>query len=175
MRRPLIALACLTLAGCWYGNSLYAPSDSVVAVRPGVYRATTEGETQRIYRVSMLPNGLTQFDGGEKKETYGFAQLGPGSGTYVLWVPVKDEDKSASDQPGEFQVYLLMVRVRDGEYRVYAPECKDDAAEIARKAGASIEPGTSPACRFDTRAQVEKALRLLPRDESSAWTLSRIP
>jgi len=175
MRTALLALACLLLAGCWYGNSLYAPSDAKPVIAPGVYRATTEGETERIYRVSILANGMTQFDGNGKKETYGFAPLGPASGTYVLWLPVKDEDKSSNDQAGEFQIYLLMVRVRDGEYRVYAPECKDAAAEIARKAGAVIETGSSAACRFDTRAQLEKALRMLPRDDSSAWTLSRIP
>src|SRR5207253_6944727 len=100
-------LACLTLAGCWYGNSLYAPSDAKPVVAPGVYRAPTEGETQRVYRVSILPNGMTQFDGGDKKETYGFAPLGTASGAYVLWLPVKDEDKSTSDQTGEFQIYLL--------------------------------------------------------------------
>src|SRR6476619_6695703 len=80
-------------------------------------------------RVSNLANGMTQFDGNGKKETYGFAPLGPASGIYVLWLPVKDEDKSSNDQAGEFQIYLLMVRVRDGEYRVYAPECKEAAAE----------------------------------------------
>jgi hypothetical protein len=175
MRRALIAFASIFLAGCWYGNSLYTPSDAKPVVRPGIYRATAEGETDRVYRVSMLSNGMTQFDGGEKKEIYGFAPLSSGSGTYVLWIPMKDEDKAASNEPGEFQLYLLMVRLRDGEYRVYAPECKEAAAEIARKAGAAIEAGTSPACRFDTRAQLEKAPALLPRDESSAWRLVRIP
>jgi hypothetical protein len=175
MRRLLIALACLALGACWYGDRLYSPSDARPAIPAGVYRATAEGESDKVYRISVLPNGMTQFDGGEKTDPMGFAPLDAGRGTYIAWVPLKDEDSSSPDDRDELQIYLLMVRIKDGEYRIYPPECKDAEAEIARKSGATIESGTSPACRFTTRADVEKAMLLLPHDGSSASTLVRIP
>jgi hypothetical protein len=175
MRRLLTALACLALASCWYGDRLYTPSDARPAIRPGVYRSVVEGETDKTYRISTLANGMTQFDTGEKKDLMGIAPLDPAAGSFVAWLPLKDEDKPSATDRGELQIYMLMVRVSDVEYRMYPPECKDAAAEIARKSGAIIETGSSPACRFNSRADVEKALRLLPRDESSASTLTRIP
>jgi hypothetical protein len=172
MRLLLIALLPLTLAGCWTGWNLYSTSDARPAIPSGVYRATTRDAPDRVYRVSMLPDGLTQFDGGEKKEVYGFAPLDPG--TFVAWLEVEDE-APASGQNDENQIYALMVRQPDGSFRVYAPECRNDEAEIARKAGATVNPGASPTCRFPSRAALEKALRLFPRDESSALRLARIP
>src|SRR4249919_607887 len=173
MRLLLITLVSFLLSACGDGVSLYAPSDARPAIQPGVYLATAKDEPTRSYRVSMLPNGLTQFDSGEKKETYGFTPLDPARGTYVLWIPVKDEDPKAAD-PSEYQIYLLMARQRGGEYRIYPPECKDEAAEVARKSGATIESGPPPSCHFANRAALETALRQLPRDESSAATLKRV-
>jgi hypothetical protein len=175
MRRLLLILACFWLTGCWYGISLYGPSDARPAVPSGVYLATAKGETPKSYRVTPLPNGLTEFDGGEKKETYGFAPLDPARGAYVMWVPVKNEDPKTSDEPGEYQVYLLLVRVRDGEFRIYPPECKDVGADMARKNGAAIGSETYPGCQFKSRASLEAALRQLPRDEAEAATLKRVP
>ena len=175
MRRLALALACLVLTSCWYGDRLYAPSDARPAITPGVYRSVVEGEPDKTYRISTTANGMTQFDSGEKKDLMGFAPLDPAGGTFVAWLPLKDEDKPSATDRGELQIYMLMVRVSDREYRLYPPECKDAAAESARKSGATIETGSSPACRFDSRGDVETALRLLPRDESSASILTRIP
>jgi hypothetical protein len=173
MRTLLLAFASVALASCWYGNTLYTPSDARPAITPGVYRLTAGDEPAKVYRVSMLPNGMTQLDGGETKQPYGFAPLDSTGGTYVVWIPIRDED-SATDR-GEFQIYLLMMRLQSGKHRIYAPNCKDAEAEIAAKNGAVIEAGTPPACRFASRAALEKAMRLLPRDESSAATLIRMP
>ena len=173
MRRLLLILACLGLTGCWYGDRLYTPSDAKPVMRPGVYRATIEDEPTKVYRVSIEADGMTRLDGGESPDLMGFSPLDPQNGTYVAWLPLKDKDKS--DERGELQIYLLVVRVGTDEYRFYPPECKDAAAELAKKNGATIEDGTSPACRFSKRADIEKALRLLPRDDSSASTLRRIP
>ena len=175
MRSFLLALACLTLTGCWYGIGLFSASDSRPVIPAGDYLATAKDEPTRTMRVSILPDGLTQFDGGEKKETYGFSPLDPASGSYVMWLSVKNEDPKASDEPGEYQIYLLMVRVRAGEYRIYPPDCKDADSEVARANGATIDPGPSSSCHFTTRASLEAALRQLPHDESSAGTLKRIP
>ena len=175
MRSFVLALACFTLTGCWYGIGLFSASDARPVVPAGVYLATAKDEPTRTLRVSILPDGLTQFDGGEKKEAYGFAPLDAARGSYVMWLPVKNEDPKASDEPGEYQIYLLMVRVRDGEYRIYPPDCKDEDGEVARTNGAIMEPGPSASCHFTTRASLEAALRQLPRDESSAGTLQRLP
>lgn len=172
MRRLLI-IACLGLSSCWYGDRLYTPSDARAVIPAGVYRATIEDETPKVYRVSVEPDGMTKLDGGESPDLLGFSPLDASRGTYVAWLPLKDKDKS--DERGELQIYMLMVRIAPDEYRFYPPECKDAAADIARNNGATIEEGTSPACRFTRRTDVERALRLLPRDESSGSTLKRVP
>lgn len=173
MRRLFLVFACLGLTGCWYGDRLYTPSDAKAAIRPGVYRATIENERDKVYRVSIETNGMTKLDGGETPDLMGFSPLDAAGRTFVAWLPLKDKD--TSDERGELQIYMLMVRVSADEYRFYPPECKGAAAGLAQKNGATVESGTSPACRFSSRADVERALRLLPRDESSASTLKRIP
>ena len=175
MRRLLTAFACFALASCWYGIGLFTPSDSRTVVPSGVYLATAKGETPRSYRISLLPNGMTEFDSGEKKETYGFSPLDSERGAYVMWMPVKNDDPKASDEPGEYQIYLLLVRVSDREFRIYPPECKEAGADVARANGATIDSGSYAGCQFKTRASLEAALRQLPRDEASAATLKRIP
>jgi len=173
VRRLFLVFAGLGLTGCWYGDRLYTPSDAKAAIRPGVYRATIENERDKVYRVSIETNGMTKLDGGETPDLMGFSPLDTAGSKFVAWLPLKDKD--TSDERGELQIYMLMVRVSVDEYRFYPPECKDAAAEIARKNGATVEEGTSPACRFTSRADVEKSLRQLPLDEHSASTLKRIP
>ena len=168
MRGLLIAVVSLALTSCWLGRSLYAPSDARLAIRPGVYQVTEPDKDKRVYRVSVLPNGLTQFDTGEKAEVYGFAPLD--RNTFVFWVQIDDAGPKDPNQ-----LYGLAVRQSDGVFMLYLPECKDAQAEIARRNGAVIEEGTSPACQFLTRASLEKAIRSIPLDESSALRLSRIP
>ncbi|MBW0006553.1 MAG: hypothetical protein JO335_02450 [Sphingomonas sp.] len=172
MRRLLILLACLALTACWYGDRLYTPSDARPAIRPGVYRATAEDEAPKAYRISIEPDGMTKLDGGETTDLMGFSPLDSVRGTYVAWLPLKDKEP---DERGELQIYLLMMRAGPDEYRIYPPECKDSGADLARKNGATVEEGTSPACYFTSRSDVEKALRSLPLDEHSASTLKRIP
>jgi hypothetical protein len=168
VRVLLIAFASLALTSCWIGRSLYSPSDARPAIRPGVYQATEPEKDKRVYRVSLLPNGLTQFDTGEKAEVYGFAPLD--RNTFVFWVEIDDAGPKDPNQ-----LYGLAVRQADGVFMLYLPECKDEEAEIARKSGATVETGTSPACHFPTRASLEKAIRLIPRDPASALRLERIP
>lgn len=167
-RALLVVLASLALASCWIGRSLYSPADARPAIPPGVYRTIAPDEPKRAYRVTILPNGLTQFDTGEKQEVYGFAPLDRDS--FVAWAEVEDT------RPGEDnQFYGMAVRQPGGAFMIYAPECKDEQAEIARKSGATMEAGLSSTCRFPTRASLEKAMRLMPRDPSSAMRLERIP
>jgi hypothetical protein len=169
LRVLLLAFMFLALTGCWVGRDLYSPIDARPAIPAGVYRATGGDTPARVYRVSMLPDGMTQFDSGEKTEVYGFAPLGPG--TFVGWVQI--EDAAPGDDPN--QLYGLVMRQADGLFMIYAPECKNEQAEIARKNGATIESGSSPACRFTTRAALEKAMRQMPHVTADALRLERIP
>lgn len=169
LRVLLLAFMFLALTGCWVGRDLYSPIDARPAIPAGVYRATGGDTPARVYRVSMLPDGMTQFDSGEKTEVYGFAPLGPG--TFVGWVQI--EDAAPGDDPN--QLYGLVMRQADGLFMIYAPECKNEQAEIARKNGATIESGSSPACRFATRAALEAAMRQMSHVTADALRLERIP
>jgi hypothetical protein len=172
MRLLLIGLLPLALSGCWTGLNLYSASDARPAIPSGVYQAATSDAPDRVYRVSPLPSGLTMFDGGEKKEVYGFAPLD--AGTFVGWMQL-DEDAPSTDPNDENQIYALMVKRADGDFMIYAPECKDEDGEVAKQAGATIQTGPSPTCRFPTADALRQALRQLRRDDSSALRLSRIP
>lgn len=165
----LVGFTFLALTGCWVGLDLYSPTDARPAIPAGVYRATGGDTPARVYRVTMLPNGMTQFDSGEKKEVYGFTPLGPS--IFVGWVQIAD----SGPQDEANQLYGLVVRQADGLFMIYAPECKGEQADIARKNGATIESGSSPACRFTTRGGLEKAIREMPRVPADALRLERIP
>jgi hypothetical protein len=139
MRWPLLILALVLVAGCWTGAGLYRHADSRAVIPPGIYRSTVPDEPERVYRISTLPDGMTQFDGGEKKEIYGFAPLD--RGTFVAWLDVRDIGDAPNGESGDNQIYALMVRRPDGGFNIYPPECKDEEADIARKAGGTIESG----------------------------------
>jgi hypothetical protein len=172
MRLLLVALLPLALIGCWEGRNLYTPSDARVAIPPGVYKASKEDEEPKVFRISTLPNGMTQFDGGDEKDVYGFAPLDADKGTFVGWMQPEGEPPEASERNEPNQAYGLMVRKPDGAFLVYLPECKDEEAAIARGAGASIDHDD---CSFPTRTDLQKALRELPQDEKYAMKLVRIP
>jgi hypothetical protein len=171
MRWLLSILAFSLLAGCWTGGNLYTNADARQALPAGVYRMTGTDEPAKVFRVTVLPNGLTQFAGPEKAETYGFSPLDIQRGTFVAWMQTDDEQPSGEVN----QAYALMQRQADGSFKVYAPSCKDEEAEIARKAGASAEEGMFASCRFPTRASLETAMRQFqPKDDKDALKLVRI-
>jgi hypothetical protein len=174
MRLLLIAPLAFALAGCWAGLNLYSASDARPAIPPGLYKATSDGEAERVYRVSILPNGLTQFDTGEKKEIYGFVPLDAAGGSFVGWMNLDEDPAAAGETKEANQVYALVVSQPRGGFIAYAPECRDEAGEIARRSGATVEKGESNVCFFRTRASLEAALRLLPRDEGSALKLDPV-
>lgn len=168
VRVLLTILASLALSSCWIGRSLYTSSDARPAIPAGIYRAIAPDEPPRVYRVSILPTGLTQFDSGDKPEVYGFAQLDRNS--FIGWAEMED---ARPDEDNQF--YGLVVREPGGAFMIYPPECKGAEAEIARKSGATVEDGTSPVCRFPTRASLQNAMRRMPRDPTQAMRLERIP
>ena len=169
MRWLLIVLTFL-LTGCWTGGNLYADADARPALPPGVYQMTGPDEPTKVFRVTILTSGLTQFSGPEKAEAYGFAPLDRARGTFVAWL--QPERKAGSK---EDQAYGLLQRKADGSFLVYVPSCKDEEAVIARKAGATVETGMFASCRFPTRAILEKAMRRVRiRDDSSTIKLAYI-
>ena len=164
-RLLLVAFLAVALGGCWMGANLYATSDARPALPSGVYRAVEPGGSTKVYQVSHLSNGLTQLDDGQDKIPYGFAPLDADGRSFVAWLEIDDDQAThVTSQPNQF--FGLLVRQGDGTFVAYAPTCKDVAAKLARASGATVEAGTTPACRFPTRAALEKALRLLPRDNS---------
>ena len=171
MRVLLIAALAIGLPGCWTGLNLYHPSDARPAIPAGVYIAGEPKGPQRAYRVSILPHGMTKFDGQEDKDqVYGFAPLGT-SGMLVAWWDIEGRPDGRLTENDANQMYALMVRGRDSSFRIYAPACTDEGAKIARKYGAAVEGGASPTCRFADRASLEAALRRLPRKDADALDL----
>ena len=146
------------LCGCWAGSRLYSARDAVSAIPPGVYLADEEDSPQSAYNISMLPNGLTRFDRGEKSETYGFAPLDAGQGTFVGWA---DMDDAPSTSPPGLQIYALLVKRSDRGFEVYLPDCGKEHAQ-AESDGAKFDDGV---CTFPTRVALERALRHMPRTE----------
>jgi hypothetical protein len=172
MRLLLVALLPFALTGCWEGANLYATSDARSAIPAGVYTATKADEQPKVFRISTLPDGMTQFDGGDEKDVYGFAVLDRDKGTFVGWMQPEGEPPEAKAKNEPNQAYGLMVRKPDGSFFIYLPDCKEAAAEIARNAGAAI---ANDECNFPTRGALENALRLLPQDENYAMRLVRVP
>lgn len=102
-----VAVLTFALGGCWMGAGLYSASDARPAIPSGTYRGTEPGGVIKTYKVTALPNGLTEVDDGEDKIPYGFAPLAPG--TFVAWLEIGD-DQSASDKSVPNQFYGLLVR-----------------------------------------------------------------
>jgi hypothetical protein len=174
MRLLLVALLPLMLAGCWSGVGLYSASDARQVIPPGVYKAVSPDADAKVFRVSMLPDGMTQFGGGEDKDAYGFAPLDPAKGMFVAWEVARDSSPKDDATKGN-QIYALVVRKPNGRFLVYLPACTDEEAEIARKNGAAVDSGIAATCTFSTRAGLEKALLALPQDEKTAMQLERVP
>jgi hypothetical protein len=169
MRLVAIILSAFLLIGCWSGEALYSDADAVPALEPGVYEMTA-GEEHQSVTVSILPTGVTQFEDKGGKASYGFFPLGQGSRrTFVAWY--KGEDESGSRE----QFYSLVERQPDGVIIFYQPTCDGDEAAIARAAGAQIQNGMVPTCRFPSRVSLESAMRQLrPRDFGASMKLVRV-
>jgi hypothetical protein len=152
--RLLLLFATLLLTGCWVGDGLYSSSDARQPIRPGIYRTTAgEGRTQ-IEKVTLLPNGLTEIGDGDGQGFYGFAPLDKENRRFVAWFR---KDEETPEDRG--QLYMLLERRSADEFVLYLPECKGELAEIARKAGATVEQGSADTCQFPTRASLESAMR----------------
>ena len=122
-RLLLVVLPAVALGGCWIGTNLYATSDARPALPSGVYRAVEPGGSAKVYRVSLLPNGLTQLDDGKDKIPYGFAPLDAGGRSFVAWLEV-DEDQASQGATAPNQFFGLLVRRAGGTFVAYAPPAR---------------------------------------------------
>ena len=172
MRPLLVAALSLALAGCWTGLNLYRPSDARPVIPPGVYLAGEPDGHQRAYRVSILPDGMTEFQAQEEKtQVYGFAPLATPN-IFVAWWEIEPRPDGRPTENDANQMYGLVVRRADGSFQIFAPPCSGIGADIAGKQGAKIEVGSSPTCRFADRASLEAALMQVSRKEADALTLT---
>jgi hypothetical protein len=152
--RLIIFLSALLLAGCWAGEGLYSNQDAKQPIPAGTYRATDPDGKTKLENVSRLANGMTRIGDDEGKGLYGFAPLDKQNRRFVAWY--REDNQSPNEKA---QVYLLLERRSNDEFVLYFPDCKGENAEIARKAGATIEKGGVDTCHFLTRASVETAMR----------------
>jgi hypothetical protein len=145
--RYLVLAAALLLTGCWVGDGLYSNGDARQPIPAGIYRTTSGEDRIKIEKVTLLQNGLTQIDDGDGKGFYGFAPLDKDNRRFVAWF--RKDEQTPEDRA---QFYMLLDRRSADEFILYLPECKGELAELARKAGATIEEGTSAVCHFLTRS-----------------------
>jgi hypothetical protein len=154
MRLLILLAMTLLLASCWVGDGLYSSRDARQPIAAGIYRTIAGDETTRIEKVTLLPNGLTEIGDGDGKGFYGFVPLDKDNRRFVAWF--RKDEETPQDHG---QLYMLLERRSADEFALYLPECKGELAEIARKAGAKIEEGSTDACQFPTRASLETAMR----------------
>ena len=152
--RLFLLLAALLLAGCWEGEGLYSSRDSRQPIAAGTYRATNGDGESRLENVTLLANGMTRIGDVEGKGLYGFAPLDREGRRFIAWY--HEDNDSADDRA---QLYLLLERRSKDEFVMFMPKCDGADAEIAQKAGASVEKGGIDTCHFRTRASVEAAMR----------------
>jgi hypothetical protein len=152
--RFLVLAAALLLTSCWVGDGLYSNGDARQPIPAGIYRTTSGEDRIKIEKVTLLPNGLTQIGDGDGKGFYGFAPLDKDNRRFVAWF--RKDEETPEDRA---QFYMLLDRRSADEFILYLPECKGELAELARKAGATIEEGTPDVCHFLTRAGLENAMR----------------
>ena len=152
---PLVA-ATLLLGGCWVGERFYADSEARPAIPAGLYRSPTDDCENDLVRVTILPSGLTRFDGeSDDWDIAGFAPLGSDGRRYVAWLLAEN-----GETPNSEVAYALLER-RGREYLIFAPAC-EHTQTLAQTYGAEIVPDRKMTmCRFRDRQSLEMALSRL--------------
>ena len=170
MRRLLIALSALLLSGCWFGYGLFADSDARAVLAPGVYLLIEPGKPAHEVKISVLPSGMTRVDDPDSDDgdaVYGFVPLAGGK-RFLVWV-------GKFVKPAEQQTQIYFFGEKRGESFVFfVPDCADADGKIAVAAGAVIETGSTPSCRFASKAAVLRALAQVQPDESDTLVLRRV-
>ncbi|MDB5734109.1 MAG: hypothetical protein JWP16_713 [Alphaproteobacteria bacterium] len=162
MRKLVILLTCVLLAGCWQSRS--RPYLTVQSLAPFPAGAVTETDPDgRVthYTLRKVARGryrMTQTDRGQdfgEGFELGFFPL-PGAPSHVLVYGAAALDHPRGDEL--LRYYGLMVITGPKSAEEIRPDCDKDA-RAARAAG--VRAGKDGACTFGTRAQLEKALLAL--------------
>lgn len=166
-RTPLFAAALLLLAGCWIGEELYRPEDARPVLAAGDYRLKGDAPgmvDSGTVRISMEADGTTRAvpvgeDGREDAGdafAFGLAPLDDEARLAAVWVTAMEGQPLDRDA----RLYGLLRRNGDGSHSLFFPPCEGESAAAARAAGAEVMEGSDRgACVFQSRAQLEAALR----------------
>ena len=171
MRRLLIAMLAMLLSGCWFGYGLFSERDARALLAPGVYRLVEPGKASHEVRVAVLPSGMTRLDDPQSDDgdaVYGFVPLGRGD-RFLVWV-----GKFGKPSEQLTQIYFFGERRGAGSFAFFVPDCADADGQIAVAAGAVIETGSAPSCRFSSKAAVMRALAQVEPNESDTLLLTRV-
>lgn len=167
MRILFVAIAALTLSGCWTGGPFFQASDAVTAIPAGDYvvsRTALPGEPTQEGpgRIEVRADGMTTFTDTEARQdgdpvlVMGFAPLEGADGRFVVWIVHWDN----RDLSGDRSAYGLLTRDAGGSFRLQIPGCTGPMEAQARAAGASVSRNTdgAVACRFPDRASLVGAV-----------------
>lgn len=168
MRTLLIAVASLSLSGCWTGGPFFQASEAVSAIPAGDYiagRTTLPGEPAQDGpgRIEIRADGMTAFTdtgaapSGDPVLVMGFAPLDSADDRFVVWIVHWDN----RDLSGDRSAYGVLTREAGGAYRLQLPACTGTMEGQARAAGASVARNANGvlACRFPDRDGLIAALR----------------
>lgn len=172
--------ATLLLSACWIGDNFYQPSEARHVLAAGDYRLRGDSAgmiDSGSVRVSHLPDGTTRFapisDNGTTDQgdafALGFTPLGGSEAMAVAWVTAMEGEPTNPDM----RLYGVLRRNDDGSHSLFFPTCEDEGLAAARAAGAEVTEGSDrPACRFDSRSELEAALRAMARHLDNGFRLT---
>jgi hypothetical protein len=162
LRKLVILLTCVLLAGCWQSRTRpYHTVQSLTPFPAGAVTATDADGQVTHYALKKIARGryrMTQTDRGQdfgEGFELGFFPL-PGAPSHVLVYGAAALDHPRGDEL--LRYYGLMVITGPQSAQEIRPDCDRDA-KAAR--GAGVRAGKDGACTFETRAQLEKALLAL--------------
>jgi len=171
VRRLLVAMLAVLLSGCWFGYGLFTESDARVVLTPGVYRLAEPGRASHDVRIAILPSGMTRLDDPESDDgdaVYGFVPLA-GSNRFLVWM-----GKFGKPSEQLTQIYFFGERRGAGSFAFFVPSCADEDGQIAVAAGAVIESGSAPSCRFPNKAAVLRALAQVRPNQRDTLVLTKV-
>jgi hypothetical protein len=166
----MIALSALLLSGCWFGYGLFADGDARAVLAPGVYRLIEPGKPAHEVKISVLPSGMTQVDDPDSDDgdaVYGFIPLAGGE-RFLVWV-----GKFGKPSEQQTQIYFFGDKRADS-FAFFVPACGGADGTIAVAAGAVIESGSTPSCRFASKTAVLRALAQVRPNESDTVVLRHV-
>jgi hypothetical protein len=162
LRKLVILLTCVLLAGCWQMTTRpYRNVPGITVFAPGNVTVTGPDRMLQHYRLARQPRGRYRLTSIDKGEDYGEGfDLGffplPGAPSHVLVYQAAPLDHPRTEN--SLRYYGLLVVTGPRSAQEIRPDCDKDirAARASR-----TRPGKDGACTFATRAALEKSLLAL--------------